>query len=147
MQILKAEEYNLVNYSLEEARKIIAVRYGLVQNGYTAMRPYIISENIRSFEIIRLIYKYFTIIFSIIALIIYIFSIKNLFNRNMFVASLILIAYLIIILGISITNVTGFYAIRYYYLGNIYILQNVFIILSLNIFLDRKYLRKIPSKN
>lgn len=40
------EEYNLVNYSLEEARKIIAVRYGLVQYGYTAMRPYIISENI-----------------------------------------------------------------------------------------------------
>ena len=40
------EKYELKNYSLEDARKIIAVRYGIEQNGYTAMRAYTISENI-----------------------------------------------------------------------------------------------------
>lgn len=40
------EEYNLSEYSIEEARKIIGVRYGIEQNGYTAMRGYEISSNI-----------------------------------------------------------------------------------------------------
>lgn len=40
------EKYELKNYSLEDARKIIAVRYGIEQNGYTAMRAYTISKNI-----------------------------------------------------------------------------------------------------
>ncbi len=40
------EKYKLTNYSLEDARKIIAVRYGIEENGYTAMRAYTISENI-----------------------------------------------------------------------------------------------------
>ena len=40
------EKYELTNYSLEDARKIIAVRYGIEQNGYTAMRAYTISEDI-----------------------------------------------------------------------------------------------------
>ena len=40
------QEYELTNYSLEDARKIIAVRYGIEENGYTAMRAYTIAENI-----------------------------------------------------------------------------------------------------
>lgn len=40
------EKYKLTNYSLEDARKIIVVRYGIEENGYTAMRAYTISENI-----------------------------------------------------------------------------------------------------
>lgn len=40
------EEYELTNYSIEDARKIISVRYGIEQNGYTAMRAYTISEDI-----------------------------------------------------------------------------------------------------
>lgn len=40
------EKYELKNYSLDDARKIITVRYGIEQNGYTAMRAYTISENI-----------------------------------------------------------------------------------------------------
>lgn len=40
------ENYNLENYSLEDARKIIAVRYGIEKNGYTSMRGYEISSNI-----------------------------------------------------------------------------------------------------
>lgn len=40
------EKYKLTNYSLEDARKIIAVRFGIEKNGYTAMRAYTISEDI-----------------------------------------------------------------------------------------------------
>lgn len=40
------EKYKLTDYSLEDARKIIAVRYGIEENGYTAMRAYTISESI-----------------------------------------------------------------------------------------------------
>lgn len=40
------EKYNLKNYSLEDARKIIAVRYGIEKNGYTSMQGYEISSNI-----------------------------------------------------------------------------------------------------
>lgn len=40
------EKYELTKYSLEDARKIIAVRFGIEQNGYTAMRSYTISEDI-----------------------------------------------------------------------------------------------------
>ena len=40
------EKYKLTDYSLEDARKIIAVRYGIEENGYTAMRSYTISESI-----------------------------------------------------------------------------------------------------
>lgn len=40
------QKYKLINYSLEDARKIIAVRYGIEENGYTAMRAYTIADNI-----------------------------------------------------------------------------------------------------
>lgn len=39
-------KYNLEEYSLEDARKIIAIRYSIQQNGYSAMRGYEISSNI-----------------------------------------------------------------------------------------------------
>ena len=39
-------KYNLESYSINDARKIIAVRYGIEQNGYSSMRPYIISNEI-----------------------------------------------------------------------------------------------------
>lgn len=40
------KKYNLEDYSIEEARKIISIRYGMEKNGYTAMRGYEISTNI-----------------------------------------------------------------------------------------------------
>lgn len=40
------EKYELNKYSIEDARKIIAVRYGIEKNGYTSMRGYEISTNI-----------------------------------------------------------------------------------------------------
>lgn len=40
------KEYELSNYNLEDARRIISVRYGIEENGYTAMRPYTIAKDI-----------------------------------------------------------------------------------------------------
>lgn len=40
------EKYELANYTIEDARKIMAVRYGIEKNGYTAMRAYTISTDI-----------------------------------------------------------------------------------------------------
>lgn len=40
------DEYSLKQYSLEEARKIIAVRYGIDVNGYSSMRGYEISSEV-----------------------------------------------------------------------------------------------------
>lgn len=40
------EKYELEKFSIENARKIIAVRYGIEKNGYTSMRAYVIAEDI-----------------------------------------------------------------------------------------------------
>lgn len=40
------EKYEITNENLEEARKIIAMRYGLETEGYTSMRSYTIAKNI-----------------------------------------------------------------------------------------------------
>lgn len=40
------DEYSLKQYSLEEARKIIAVRYGIDVNGYSSMRGYEVSPEV-----------------------------------------------------------------------------------------------------
>lgn len=40
------QKYNLSEYNIEDARKIIAVRYGLEKSGYTSMRGYQISNSI-----------------------------------------------------------------------------------------------------
>lgn len=40
------QKYGLVSYNLDDARKIIAVRYGIEEKSYTAMRPYTIAEDI-----------------------------------------------------------------------------------------------------
>jgi len=88
-------------------------------------------------EIIRIIYKYFTIIFSFVALFIYLKNIKKFDNLNIII-DIILISYLVIIFGISYNNATSFPSIRYSYLANIYILQNLFVLLNIY----RLYLKK-----
>ncbi len=40
------KKYELDNFLKQDARKIIAVRYGIEKNGYTSMRPYAIAEDI-----------------------------------------------------------------------------------------------------
>ena len=105
-------------------------------------RDYRNTENLPTsnpiiYEIIRIIYKYFTIVFSIISLYIYI---KNITKKDEFNILLhtILLSYLAIIGGVAYTNVTAFSCIRYYYLGNTYILQNLFILINLIRYIDKK---------
>lgn len=45
------EKYGLKDYTAEDARKIIAVRYGIEKNGYTSMRGYEISNNISEISV------------------------------------------------------------------------------------------------
>ena len=40
------QEYSLQEYSVEDARKIISIRYGIQKNGYTSMRGYEIASEI-----------------------------------------------------------------------------------------------------
>ena len=90
----------------------------------------IVEKNDLLYEIIRQIYKYFTIIFSIIGLYLYIRNIKNRDNISIF-NHLLLLCYLLIMGGTVYTHVTSFHAIRPLYLGNIYIIQMLFILLNL----------------
>lgn len=102
---------------------------------YVFVRDYYNAENFvdeNVFEIIRNVYKYLTIVLSFVSIIIFIKNIKQVFiNRKYFVIMLILIGYLVITMGVTYTHITGFHAIRYFYLGPVYLLQNIFIILTL----------------
>lgn len=115
---------------------------------YTYYRDYHNTENMVTKnslipEIIRIIYKYFTCILSIPALCIYFYNIKKIKEKKQFLLTLILISYLVILLGVTYTNTTAFYAKRYFYLGNIYILQNLFILLNL----ERLYYERFRINN
>ena len=102
----------------------------------------IVQNNHFGIEMLRIIYKYFTIIFSFIALLVYINNIKVKDKLNL-VLHIIVIMYTVIICGVTYTHTTAFNAIRYCYLGNVYILQNLFILLNL----VRKYEKKKENKN
>lgn len=101
-----------------------------------------VDNNFKFIEIIRIIYKYFTIILSLVGIFIFIKNIKIKDKMNLLIA-ITLIIYLIILFGVVYTHTTAFYAIRYYYLGNIYILQSIFILLNLG----RVYEKKINNIN
>lgn len=91
-----------------------------------------VNKNINGIEIIKNIYKYLTIVLSLVSIIIFIKNIKLVFKeQKYFVILLILISYLVITLGVTYTHITAFPAIRYFYLGPVYLLQNIFIILTL----------------
>ncbi len=90
----------------------------------------IIDKNSNPYEIIRLIYKYLTIIFSIIGVITYIRFIKRKDNLNN-ILHIIVLLYLIILGGIVYVDVTSFHAIRYRYLADVYILQELFILFNI----------------
>jgi len=47
------EKYGLQDYSLEEARKIIAIRYGIEKEGYTSMRGYEISSEVSEVSVAK----------------------------------------------------------------------------------------------
>lgn len=92
-------------------------------------------------EVIRVIYKIFTIILSPVALFIFFKNIKRKDKINVF-SFITLICYSTIIVGIGYNNATAFPSIRYTYLANIYILQNIFILLNIY----RLYEKKINNK-
>ncbi len=114
--------------------------YGIIYYDYrnTDVMP---GSNDIKYESIRVVYEYLTIIFSIVALVVYVLNIKKLDVLNIFI-HFILISYMIIILGVSYTDATAYHAIRYMYLGNTYILQSIFILLNLY----RLYLNKYTKK-
>ena len=91
----------------------------------------ITKKNSLRFEIVRIIYKYLSIIFSILALIIYIKNIKK-FDRKSIISHILLVCYLLIIGGITYTHTTSFHSIRPIYLGNIYVIQNIFILINIS---------------
>ena len=90
----------------------------------------IVKNNGIVYEEIRLIYKYFTIIFSIIALIIYFKNILK-FDNMSITCHILLVMYLLIIGGVTYTHITSFHAVRPLYLGNIYLIQTIFILLNI----------------
>ena len=48
------EKYELQGFSSEDARKIIAVRYGIEKNGYSTMRPYVIADDISTQSVLEI---------------------------------------------------------------------------------------------
>ena len=98
----------------------------------------IVKNNSTKYEIFRLLYKYFTVIFSVVALIIYFKNIKKLDKLNL-ISHILLMCYLLILGGVVYTHTTSFHAIRPLYLGNIYIIQDLFILVQLcRFFLNKK---------
>jgi len=141
---------NVGTLSLEKLKEIPNTTYDFENKAYYIYyRDYnhtenILEENIKVFEIIRLFYKYFTVIFSVIAIIIYLMNIKFFKDKKYYLTTLILLSYLIILLGVCYTHTTAFNGMRYYYLGNIYILQSIFIVLNLEgVFNERNRINNI----
>lgn len=105
----------------------------------------IVKENDKDYEMIRLIYMLLTIILSPISLVVYIINIKKKDNIRL-VSTIMLISYLIILAGVSYTNVTAFPTNRYLCLGNIYIIQSIFICLNIyRIANSEEELRKVKK--
>ena len=105
----------------------------------------ITDNNPLKYEIIRIIYKYLTIIFSLVSLVIYFINIKK-FDTLGIIINILLLSYFIIISGVVYTDVSAYHAIRYMYLGNIYIIQELFIILNLYRYYDNKKIKEKKEK-
>ena len=98
----------------------------------------LVKDNQMVYEIIRLIYKYLTIVLSIPMLFVYLKNIKKKDSLNILIHLIVLI-YIMVIMGVVYTHVTAFHAIRYRYLAIIYIVQSLFILLNIyRIYLNKK---------
>lgn len=105
----------------------------------------IFENNNKKYEVIRIIYMILTVVLSPIALIIYLINIKKK-DINNIITSIILFIYLIVLAGVTYTDVTAFPTMRYLCLGNLYILQCIFIILNLYRLYSRKEKAKKQNK-
>ena len=101
----------------------------------------IVKKNNKYYEVIRIIYMIITVVFSPIALIIYIKNIKKKDNYNL-ITTIILFIYLIILAGVTYTDATAFPTKRYLCLGNLYILQTIFIMLNIIKIKNTKLLKR-----
>ena len=134
---------NIKTYNEADLRKLNHVAYNDFHHAYhfpvrtSKSIEIIIQHNDLLYEIIRIIYKYFTIIFSVISFVIYFMNIKKIDKRNIFL-HIIVLTYLMILFGVVYTHTTAFHAIRYRYLCNVYILQSLFILLNLGRLLENK---------
>jgi len=101
----------------------------------------IVDKNPIKYEIIRLIYEYFTILFSLVSLVIYFKNIFKLDNISI-LSHILVVSYGLIIGGVVYTHVTSFHAIRPIYLGYLYILQSIFIMINIYRFISEKQMLK-----
>ena len=104
--------------------------YYLIYNDYH-YTVNITEKNAHRFEIIRVFYQSFTLIFSLIAFIIYLTNITQ-FDQKSILSHLLLICYCLIIGGLAYTHATSFHAIRPLYFGNVYLIQSLFILINLS---------------
>lgn len=90
----------------------------------------IVDKNPMPYELIRIIYMILTVLFGIIALLIYL---RNIFKWDSIsiLSHILVICYGLIIGGTVYTHITSFHAIRPIYLGNIYIIQTIFILINI----------------
>lgn len=90
----------------------------------------IVDKNELRFELVRVFFKYTTIVLGVLSICIYLKNIFKLDNIEI-LSHLLLIMYLLIIGGVAYTHTTSFHAIRPIYLGNIYIIQTIFILINI----------------
>ncbi len=129
------EGYNFDAFDEEYyAYKIVYHNYRKTEN--------IVKQNDFRYEVIRLLYKYLTLVFTPISLIVFFKNIKRKDKLNLFL-SITTIIYFIIISGVAYTNATAFPTIRYLYLGNVYILQSIFILLNIYRLYDKTVNKKV----
>ena len=98
------------------------------KNSHTTEK--LVKVDDKDYEMIRIIYSLLTIVLSPISLVAYIINIRKKDNINL-ISHIVLISYLVILAGVSYTNVTAFPTVRYLCLGNLYILQSIFVILNI----------------
>lgn len=140
--IICLETYqNVRTFDLESLKTLDNIKYNNELNSYEIKYlDYLHSDemiNKNIYEIIRIIYMCFTIVFTIIAIIIFIKNIKKKDKLNIIII-LISIIYIIILGGVTYSHATAFYAIRYMFLANNYILQSLFICLNLSRLIRRE---------
>ena len=127
---------NVKTFSEERLKALDIAKYDKSVKAYNV--PYedyhnmenVIEKNTWFSESVRVIYKWFTILFSILSIGVYIKNIKVKDKLNMMIHMTLMI-YIIIICGVAYTNTTAYPSIRYCYLGSVYILQSIFIYLNM----------------
>lgn len=90
----------------------------------------IVKEKDKDYEMIRIIYMILSIVLSPISLIVYIINVRKKDSINL-VNHIVFISYLIILAGVTYTDVTAFPTKRYLCLGNLYILQSIFVCINI----------------